>query len=174
MKKIEPRLKAKDSYFITANNPGSSTSFRPVLRRPFSFFCMLGSRMLVFCTLEFFSKEPYILFQIWTVASRKPQSAKIRKNSLKYFNFFKKEYFAPIPAINDRVSAHQDRQSIKEHFEEYGFFPAYKIPYEELTLYPHEKKLLEMTPEEFNNLHTFKNLVPQQQVRDLWVEVKSF
>ncbi len=67
-----------------------------------------------------------------------------------------------------------NKQTMKDHFEEYGFFPAYKIPYEELTLYPHEKKLLEMTPEEFNNLHTFKNLVPQQKVRDLWVEVKSF
>ncbi|NGX46888.1 MAG: Putrescine-binding periplasmic protein [Chlamydiae bacterium] len=66
------------------------------------------------------------------------------------------------------------KQSMKMHFEEYGYFPAFLLPYEELTVLPYEKKLLEITPEEFNKLHFFKNLVPQQQVRNFWVELKSF
>ncbi|NGX26582.1 MAG: hypothetical protein K940chlam6_00507 [Chlamydiae bacterium] len=36
------------------------------------------------------------------------------------------------------------------HFKEYGFFPAFLLPYDELNVLPYEKKLLEITPEEFN------------------------
>jgi len=66
------------------------------------------------------------------------------------------------------------KDSMRRHYEEFGFFPAYLLPYEKLSIYPYEKKLLEITPEEFSKLHFFKNLIPQQQVRDLWVEVKSY
>ncbi|MDN3506201.1 MAG: extracellular solute-binding protein [Simkaniaceae bacterium] len=66
------------------------------------------------------------------------------------------------------------KESMTEHFKEFGFFPAYLLPYEKLSVYPYEKKLLEISPEEFSKLHFITNLVPQQQVRDLWVEVKSY
>lgn len=64
--------------------------------------------------------------------------------------------------------------SMKAHFHELGLIPAYQLSLKDLSVYPYEKRLFEMTSEEFKKLQFFKNLVPQQQVRDLWVEMKSF
>lgn len=64
--------------------------------------------------------------------------------------------------------------SVKAHFDELGLIPAYRLSPQELSVHPYERRLLEITPEEFERLQFFKNIYPQQQVRDLWVEVKSF
>lgn len=62
----------------------------------------------------------------------------------------------------------------KDQFNELGFLPVLKIPSEELNVLPYEKKLFEISLEEFSSFQFFQNLVPQQEVRNMWVEVKSF
>lgn len=64
--------------------------------------------------------------------------------------------------------------SMKQHFNELGLIPAYQISLQDLSVYPYEKRLFEITPEQFQKYLFFKNIYPQQKVRDLWVEVKSF
>lgn len=45
---------------------------------------------------------------------------------------------------------------------------------DEMDLNTEEKKIFNLTPQEFAKLQFFKNLAPQQKVRNLWIEVKSF
>ncbi|NGX38079.1 MAG: Spermidine/putrescine-binding periplasmic protein [Chlamydiae bacterium] len=66
------------------------------------------------------------------------------------------------------------KESLISHYKNYWYFPAILSPKDELGLTEDERKLYEYSREEFTKFHFFKNIYPQQQVRDLWVEVKSF
>lgn len=65
-------------------------------------------------------------------------------------------------------------ESLKTHYNTFGLFPATLSAMNELEVEEYHRPILEMTEEEFEKLHFFRNILPQQQVRDLWVEVKSF
>lgn len=65
------------------------------------------------------------------------------------------------------------KESAISHYENFWFFPALLSPIPDLDLNPYEQQLLKMNREDFNKFHFFKNVLPQQKVRDLWVEVKS-
>lgn len=67
-----------------------------------------------------------------------------------------------------------DKELQKDLFNDLGFLPVFKIPPEELNVLPYEKKLFEISLEEFSSFQYFQNLVPQQEVRNMWVEIKSF
>ena len=66
------------------------------------------------------------------------------------------------------------KESLLSHYRNYWYFPAILSPRDELGLTENESKLYDYSREEFKKFHFFKNIYPQQQVRDLWVEVKSF
>ncbi len=66
------------------------------------------------------------------------------------------------------------KQSMLTHHQKFWFFPATLSPIDELELNDYEKTLFELSSEEFSKFYFIKNLAPQQQVRDLWVQVKSF
>lgn len=66
------------------------------------------------------------------------------------------------------------RDSLARHFHEFGFFPATLSVLRDLELDGYEKELVYIEQKDFKKFHFFKNILPQQKVRDLWVEVKSF
>jgi len=66
------------------------------------------------------------------------------------------------------------KESVIAHHNNLWLLPATLSSIDELDLEDYEKVLLKLTREDFNQFHFFKNVFPQQKVRDLWVEVKSF
>lgn len=66
------------------------------------------------------------------------------------------------------------KESLTAHQKRFLNLPPSSAYLDEMDLNPEEEKLLTLTPQEFAKFQFFKNLVPQQKVRDLWVEVKSF
>lgn len=66
------------------------------------------------------------------------------------------------------------KESSEAHYATYGLFPATTSALKELNLETYHRRILNMSDEEFGKLHFFRNVLPQQKVRDLWVEVKSF
>lgn len=64
-------------------------------------------------------------------------------------------------------------QSVASHFHTYGFFPAATNALELMDLDPLAEKLLQSTKEEFQKFHFIQSLIPQEEVRDIWVEVKT-
>ena len=65
-------------------------------------------------------------------------------------------------------------ESIAKHYETFGFFPAATNVTESLRLDPLAEALMSSSKEQFKNYHFFKNVLPQQQIRDIWVEVKTY
>ena len=59
------------------------------------------------------------------------------------------------------------------HYNTFGFFPATlnALPASELD--PFTASLLLASDKDFKKLHFIKSLVPEQQLRDLWIEVKT-
>lgn len=64
--------------------------------------------------------------------------------------------------------------SIKKHFESYGFFPASMQANDLLQMDAEFSKFLFSTREDFQKYHFFKPIYSQQKIRDLWIEVKSY
>lgn len=58
------------------------------------------------------------------------------------------------------------------HFKDLCFFPATMGP-ERPGLDAKTKNILEVAEKEFKDYHFFHNLLPQEEMRDIWVEVKS-
>lgn len=66
------------------------------------------------------------------------------------------------------------KSSMIDHYKNFYFFPATLSPLGELDLEDYEKELIDRIRQDRSKLHFFKNIMPRQQVIDLWVEVKSF
>lgn len=62
---------------------------------------------------------------------------------------------------------------IAKHYETYGFFPSTLHALDLLNLDPQAKSLILSSQEDFNKFHFFTTLFSEQQMRDIWVEVKS-
>lgn len=64
------------------------------------------------------------------------------------------------------------QQSMRSHFESFGFFPA--TFHAHLSgLDPQTRKILKTAENDFSSYHFLQNIMPQQEVRDLIVEVKT-
>lgn len=63
--------------------------------------------------------------------------------------------------------------SAKRHFETFGLFPATLKEENEFELDRDTYQLLRLAREQFSKYHFFQRIAPQEQVWDLWVEVKS-
>lgn len=64
-------------------------------------------------------------------------------------------------------------KSVAKHFETYGQFPSVLHPLDTLHTDPEAAKLIFSTEEDFKNYHFIHNLLPEDQTRDIWVEVKG-
>jgi spermidine/putrescine transport system substrate-binding protein len=64
-------------------------------------------------------------------------------------------------------------ESIKTHFDAFGFFPSTTHNLSILSLSQDEKDLILSSSEAFKKYHFIKALLPQKQIQNIWVEVKS-
>jgi spermidine/putrescine transport system substrate-binding protein len=65
-------------------------------------------------------------------------------------------------------------ESLIQHQKTFLYLSASDKILGEIDLDNEYRKLYEMTPETFKKYQFFQNIAPQQQVQDLWIEVKSF
>lgn len=63
--------------------------------------------------------------------------------------------------------------SVATHFETFGLFPATVHTLDVSNMDDQANRLIHSTPEEFKKFHFLQNILPQEEVRDIWVEVKS-
>jgi spermidine/putrescine transport system substrate-binding protein len=64
-------------------------------------------------------------------------------------------------------------QSAMSHYQTYGFFPSTLKAQDIAHLDPQASEILSDSEEHFDKYHFFQNILPQEQVRDIWVDVKS-
>ncbi len=65
------------------------------------------------------------------------------------------------------------KESSASHFNTFGFFPSTTHAYDLMHLDPLAEKLMQPTPAQFAKYHFTQQLLPEDAIRDLWVEVKS-
>jgi len=63
--------------------------------------------------------------------------------------------------------------SLARHFQSFGNFPARQISASLLEMDPVMERLFRPSQSQFEQYYFYEPIVPQQQVRDLWVELKS-
>ena len=85
-----------------------------------------------------------------------------------------------IPAVSDKeklvyqfINYLYRPQSVATHYHTFGFFPSTLHALDLLNLDPEAKKLILSSAEDFKKFYFTEILLPQQQIRDIWVEVKS-
>ena len=64
-------------------------------------------------------------------------------------------------------------QSVAAHYKSFGYFPSTLHALSLLDLDPQAEKYIRSSPEEFKKFHFLQRLIPQEKVRDIWVEVKN-
>jgi spermidine/putrescine transport system substrate-binding protein len=64
-------------------------------------------------------------------------------------------------------------KSVASHYETYGFFPATLKADEIADTDQQASEILRDSEQNFNKYHFFQNILPQKEVRDIWVDVKS-
>lgn len=63
--------------------------------------------------------------------------------------------------------------SIATHYETYGFFPPTLNAFDQMSLDPQAFALIHSTKKEFEKFHYTRDILPQDILRNLWVEVKA-
>ncbi|MBI2743105.1 MAG: extracellular solute-binding protein [Chlamydiales bacterium] len=64
-------------------------------------------------------------------------------------------------------------QSIKRHYDTYGFFPAILHPSFLQSLDPDEREIIQSSLSKFKKYHFTEVLLPYQEIQHLWVELKA-
>lgn len=64
-------------------------------------------------------------------------------------------------------------ESVASHYDTYGQFPATLHPLESVLADKEAAKLIYSTEEDFKNYHFIRNILPEDETRDIWVEVKN-
>lgn len=64
-------------------------------------------------------------------------------------------------------------KSVAAHFDTFGQFPSAQHPLDILQRDPEAAKLIFSTAEDFKNYHFIRNIIPEEETRDIWVEVKN-
>jgi spermidine/putrescine transport system substrate-binding protein len=65
------------------------------------------------------------------------------------------------------------KESVASHFHTYGFFPSTTHALDIMDMDEQAAQLLLASEEEFKKFHFVENLIPQDELRDIWVEVKT-
>jgi len=63
--------------------------------------------------------------------------------------------------------------SMQTHFESFGFFPSTLQALDHLELDEKSRDLIHSTEDVFKNFYFTQEVMPEQQIRDIWIEVKS-
>ncbi len=64
-------------------------------------------------------------------------------------------------------------KSVEAHFNTYGQFPSAQHPLDIFHRDPEAAKYIFSTTEDFKNYHFIRNILPEEETRDIWVEVKN-
>ncbi len=64
-------------------------------------------------------------------------------------------------------------ESVASHYHTYGFFPSTTNALELMNMDPLAESLFKASQEDFSKYHFLENILPQQETRDIWVDVKS-
>lgn len=64
-------------------------------------------------------------------------------------------------------------KSVESHFNTYGQFPSVLHPLDVLHADDEAKNLIFSTQEDFKKYHLIRNVLPEDEIRDIWVEVKN-
>jgi spermidine/putrescine transport system substrate-binding protein len=64
--------------------------------------------------------------------------------------------------------------SVAKHYHTYGFFPSTLDSLPHLNMDEDALYFLTISREEFKKFYFFRTLMPEQEIRDIWVQVKSF
>ena len=64
-------------------------------------------------------------------------------------------------------------KSTASHYETYGFFPAMLKAEDISHIDAQASDILRDAEDNFSQYHFFQNVMPQEEVRDIWVDVKS-
>jgi spermidine/putrescine transport system substrate-binding protein len=64
-------------------------------------------------------------------------------------------------------------QSAASHYHTYGFFPAVTNIIDQVEIDPLAASLFNSSQEDFSKYHFLETVLPQQEIRDIWVDVKS-
>jgi spermidine/putrescine transport system substrate-binding protein len=64
-------------------------------------------------------------------------------------------------------------ESVASHYRTFGFFPSNLKALPLMELDPQAEALIRTSPKDFNKFYLTKVLLPQQELRNLWVEVKT-
>ena len=64
-------------------------------------------------------------------------------------------------------------KSVATHFKTYSLFPSTLHSLEDLGIDEKVKKIMQSTPEDFKKYHFIQNILPQDETRDIWVDVKT-
>ncbi len=64
-------------------------------------------------------------------------------------------------------------ESVATHFKTYAFFPSTLHTLDIPGINPQAARLMASTQEDFKNYYFIRNILPQQEMRDIWVEVKT-
>lgn len=65
------------------------------------------------------------------------------------------------------------KESSAAHFNTFGFFPSTTHAYDLMNLDPLADKLMHSTEKQFSKYHFITELLPEDEIRNIWVEVKS-
>ena len=64
-------------------------------------------------------------------------------------------------------------KSVAAHFNTYGFFPSTLNELDMLNIDSQAAQLMRGSAEEFKKYHFIRNILPEEETRDIWVEVKT-
>jgi spermidine/putrescine transport system substrate-binding protein len=64
-------------------------------------------------------------------------------------------------------------KSAASHYHTFGFFPSTTDVTDHLEIDPLAESLFKASQDDFSKYHFLENILPQQETRDIWVEVKS-
>ena len=64
-------------------------------------------------------------------------------------------------------------KSVATHFKSYGFFPSTLHALDSPDIDPQAAQIISSSPQEFKKYHFIRNILPQEETRDIWVEVKT-
>ncbi|MES2345109.1 MAG: extracellular solute-binding protein [Chlamydiota bacterium] len=77
------------------------------------------------------------------------------------------------PLVYEFINFLYEPQSVADHYHTYGFFPSTLHALDLLDMDEDAKEFLYIPRDTFQKFYFFQNLMPEETIRNIWVEVKS-
>lgn len=100
-------------------------------------------------------------------------------------SFQKKETFITIENLSIPQASKKDRliyqfinyifskDPLQKQYDQFGFFPSTVTTGDELNIDPEMKALLQMTTNGLYEIHFFEPILPGEEMRKVWIELKT-